>query len=264
MKRLLFCVFVGIILCLQITISFAQDDKPREMIRAPHFYALGKVNSNDALKMECEGQGPLYPNITCTFTHVTITKKTEAELAEERKKRQLDSSKMSDKDFNIMKTSPKKEKITKERLALLNSLTPEKKGYSDRIMTMAQNIDKSTNKTELFNIINDFSEFVDRCCSIGITTWQAQFEKVSQYKWISNPGPQGLCNVVRIKTLEANDDMYLLWKLTEITVSVDVDKTRNDMFDKICSGIEINKPTVYSWDVPTDMIMDCQCIKFLP
>jgi hypothetical protein len=264
MKQLLFCVFVEIILCFQFTISFAQDKKPMEMIKAPHFFALGKVNSNDVLKMECEGQGPLYSNITCTFTHAIITKKTEAELAEERKKRQLDSSKMTDKDITIMKTPLKKEKITKERLALLDALTPEKKGYSDRIIAMAQNIDKSTNKTEVFNIINDFSEFDDRCCSIGITTWQEQFERVSQYKWISNPGPQGLCNVVRIKTLETTDDNYLLWKFTEITVSVDVDKTRNDMFDKMCAGIEINKPTVYSWDVPTDMIMDCQCIKFVP
>jgi thiamine kinase-like enzyme len=100
MKRALFWVFVLILLCFQSTVSFSQTKKVRTMISAPQFFTLGKANSNDVLKMECEGQEPLFSNIDCTFTHAIIFKKTEAELAEERKKRQLDASKMTDKDIN--------------------------------------------------------------------------------------------------------------------------------------------------------------------
>ncbi len=85
---------------------------------------------------------------------------------------------------------------------------------------------------------------------------------MSQKKWISNPGPQGLCNVVTVKTLEAPGEGYTLWKFTQVTVSVDVDTKRNNLGDQICGGIELNKPVIYSWDIPTDLIIDCQCIKY--
>ncbi len=260
MKPTFLAILLAIIMCFQCTISYAENKD--EMIRAPHFFALGKVGSNDVLKMECEGQKPLYSNINCVFTHVIISKKTEIELAKERNRRQAELSKMTSKDVEQMKNILKQQKITKERLDLLNALTPEKKKYSDKVLAMTQDSAKSKNKTEAFNIINDFEEFDNQCCSIRVTTWKEEFQRVSQLKWISNPGPQGLCNVVRIKTLETDNDHYLLWKFTEITVSADYDKTRNDMFDKICADIKINQPTIYSWDVPTDMIMNCQCIKY--
>lgn len=125
-----------------------------------------------------------------------------------------------------------------------------------------ENMNKSKNKAELIKVLEEFSEFEDRCWTIRINTWKEQFQRTSQFKWIANPGPQGLWNVVRISTLESNDDEYLLWKYTNVTVSADCDKKRNNLFDKWCAEIELNKPVIYSWDIPTESILDCQCIKY--
>jgi hypothetical protein len=222
------------------------------------------VNGNDVIKMECEGQGPNYTDIDCQFTQVVVTKKTETEVAEAKKQRKAEYDKITLKDFNEIKTSFKKmkEEITKERQALLDSMTTEKKLYSKRLITQFENIGNSKNKEELFKLMEDLSEFDDKCCSIKIYTWKDKFQRTSQFKWMSNPGPEGLCNVVRVRTLETSDDYYLLWKYSEVTVSVDFDKKRNNLGDQICSEIELNKPVVYSWDVPTDFIPNCECIKY--
>jgi hypothetical protein len=176
----------------------------------------------------------------------------------------LEYDKIGLKEFNEMKASFKKEKleITKERQALLDSLTPEKIMYSKRLMTQFEKINSCKNKEELFNVLEEFSEYDDKCCTIHVNRWKDNFQRISQFKWISNPGPVGICNVVRIKTLETKDDNYLLWKYTEVNVSVDLDKKGNDFIDKWCAGIELHKPVVYSWDIPTDFAPDCQCIKY--
>lgn len=130
MKRIF--VFI-IILCVMLLFSGAPSAKekkatPKKMINAPQFFNLGKANGNDILKMECQGQGDEYSNIDCEFTQVLIVKKTESELAEEREKRKQEYSKITDKEFNEAKKSNLKlANITKERRALLDSLTPEKK-----------------------------------------------------------------------------------------------------------------------------------------
>lgn len=265
MKRIF--VFT-IVLC--VTLFFirglsAEEKKatPQKMIVAPVFFNLGKANGNDILKMECQSQGDEYLNIDCEFTQVLIIKKTESELAEEREKRKQEYSKMTDKELNEMKKSNLKlSEITKERRALLDSLTPEKKKYTQKLFSFLENMNKSKNKAELIRVLEEFYEFDDRCCTIQINTWKEQFQRTSQFKWIANPGPQGLWNVVRISTLESNDDNYSLWKYTNVTVSADCDKKRNNLFDKICNEIELNKPVIYSWDIPTESILDCQCIKY--
>jgi len=237
---------------------------PKEMIRAPQFFHLGRTNGNDVIKMECEGQPPNYIDIDCQFTQVSVFKKTPAELAEAKKQRQKDYDKMTPKDFNDTKNSFKniKKELTKERQALLNSMTPEKKLYSKRFVDSFEAMSSAKNKEELIKMMEDNYALDDKCCEIRIHTWKNQFKRISQLKWLSNPGPEGLCNVVRVFTLEANDDNYLLWKYTEVAVSVDVDKKRNDLGDKICGEIELNKPAVYSWDIPTDFVGDCECIKY--
>lgn len=263
MKRIIVFIIISFAMLFFIRALCAEEKKvpPKKMITAPQFFNLGKANGNDILKMECQGQGDEYSNIDYDFTQVSVIKKTESELAAEREKRKQEYSKITDKEFKEGKKKFKPE-ISKERRILLDSLTPEKKKYVDKLSSFLENMDRSKNKAELIKALEEASEFEDRCCSIRINTWKEQFQRTSQFKWISNPGPQGLWNVVRISTLESNDDNYLLWKYTYVTVSADCDKKRNNLFDKICAEIELNKPVIYSWDIPTDSISDCQCIKY--
>lgn len=258
-------IFVAI-LCLVffgygITLAQEKQTTYKKMIKAPHFLRLAKANGNDIIKMECTGQAE-FSVIDCKFTQIYIIRKTEAELTEEKQKRNLEYSKMTNIQFEETKKSFGLEKLTKERLALLDSLTPEKKKYTEKMFSLMRNVSASKNKTALINALNEWMELEDRCCTIRSNSWEDQFQRTSQFKWVSNPGPQGLCNVVRVSTLESNDDYYLLWKYTNVTVSVDFDKNRNDLFDRLCEGIEINKPVIYSWDIPSELALDCQCIKY--
>jgi hypothetical protein len=95
---------------------------------------------------------------------VSIIKKTESELAEEREKRKKEYAKITDKEFNeAKKKNLKLGEITKERRALLDSLTPEKKKYIEKMFSFVQNMNGSKNKAEMIKVTEEFSEFDDRC-----------------------------------------------------------------------------------------------------
>jgi hypothetical protein len=266
MKQIFHSAFLVLYLFCQPLLACAEDNKttPKEMISAPKFVSLGKANGNDIIKMECDGQAPTFSLLNCDFTEVLIIMKSEGELAKAREERRKAFSQITAKDFNDMRTSLKKIRgeLTKERKALLDSLTPEKKTYNNRLALMLENMDKCKSRDELFKVLEEFDEFENKCCTVHINAWKDDFKRISRFKWISNPGPQGLCNVVRIKTLESSDDLYLLWKYTDVAVSVDFDKTKKDFFNQFCAGIELNKPVVYSWDIPTQFVSDCECIKY--
>lgn len=234
----------------------------RHLIKPPSFNNLGSTENNGILQMECEGQKPDYKNIDCMFTQLLLMKKSEKELKELRDKRKLEYKEIKEEEIKELKKSFSKKMITKERRELLDSMTPEKRKYSDLMWTYLEKYGKSKTLSESVKIIEDMTEFHEKCCSLIINKWKQKYERISNFKWMSNPGPQGFCNIVRIGTIESKDDSYLLWKYTQITVSVDYDKKSDDVIDQYCSGIEINKPTIYSWDIPTELIIECSCITY--
>ena len=262
MNRILSCIYIFLCAVLYSNLSYAADNKsPKQISRPPKFYNLGRVDGNDIIRMECESNDPSFTNISCDFVQVSFVNKTESEVIDDREKRKSEYSKITSQDIDDMKKNMSLE-ISKERQALLNLLTPEKKKHSDKLLNMIKDINKSNTKEDLINAIESMEEFNDKCCSVHINTWKQEFQRISPFKWMNNPGPQGLCNVVSVTTLESYDDSYVLWKYSTVTVSVDVDKKRNDIFDQTCGEIKLNKPTTYSWDIPTDFIADCQCIKY--
>jgi hypothetical protein len=236
--------------------------KQKEMTYAPKYVTFASANNNGILRMDCEGEDN-FVRLTCDFTQILILKNTEAELTEKRKEFREQATQIQKEDFNkLKKTMTENLKITKERQALLDSLTPEKKRYFSKMMGMIQGMQKSRTKAELTKAIEDFNEFENQCCSFSVNSYKQSFKRTSPNKWISNPGPEGRCDVVRVSTLEREKEYSSLWKYTTTAVSVDYDKNSDDMFSKMCAAIELNKPVVYSWEIPKESIIDCQCIKF--
>jgi phosphatidate phosphatase PAH1 len=260
MKRM-FC-YIFLLALFRFNFAYAEDKKPPQNITSPpKFLNLGKANGNDIIKMDCESDDPNFNSINCEFTQILILKKTDAELTEAREKRKSEFAKVTAKEIEETKKQTS-QKMTEEQHTLLNSLTPEKKKYSNKARAMIEDVNKSKSRAEVIHIMDNYEEFENKCCTVHINTWKNEFRRISQFKWLSNPGPRGFCNVVKVATLEAQEDSYALWKFTEVTVSVDVDKKRDNMIDKWCGGIELNKPVTYSWNIPTSFIADCQCIKY--
>jgi len=96
-----------------------------------------------------------------------------------------------------------------------------------------------------------------RACRVTVHTWEQEFERVSDRKWISNPGSVGLCNVVTVSVLEGEKDAPSLWTLTQTVVSADREGP--------CAGVgsTLNQPLVYSWkNGGGDLAMRCELLTF--
>ena len=77
-------------------------------------------------------------------------------------------------------------------------------GYlgNSEIAKIMEGLKQAKNKDQLTKSISDLFDFQGATCTISEQTFDRHFTKISKNKWLYNPGPVGLCNVVRIATLE--------------------------------------------------------------
>ena len=59
-----------------------------------------------------------------------------------------------------------------------------------------------------------------RTCHVVVQTFDLSFTNIGPGKWLSNPGPTGLCKVMKVQELTAEPNYDVLWTLTETTVAV--------------------------------------------
>jgi hypothetical protein len=82
-------------------------------------------------------------------------------------------------------------------------------------------------------------------------------QKVNANKWISVPGPSGLCHVVGTSTLERTSEDSLLWTWTDVASTAD----DNEGCRKVGVTQSVNKPLIHSWrsgPIP----MHCETVSF--
>jgi hypothetical protein len=223
---------------------------PADAFLPPTYVTLGSFASNAKLYFECQGTRP-FNRLKCQFTTLSIRTMS----ATERDKQRASLS-------EIDKATPNEIATLKNSMAeargptfaqLLSRSTPEQAGYLKDFRDASAYIVNAKDKSELKAAISRLNELEERTCKIRFWNWEAEFERAGKHKWISNPGPEGLCNVVRVRVLENREGYENLWTLTETMLSIDADASQT-----FCSDAEVNKPTVYSWDAPKTIKPDCR------
>jgi hypothetical protein len=99
-------------------------------------------------------------------------------------------------------------------------------------------------------------------CEFSTITFSARFKRVSDKKWIYNPGPTGICNLVTVITLEGESARLVttedrnLWTYTQTRVS-------SDKEPQICAGFasQLNKPSVFTWKEISTIALNCKSVK---
>lgn len=90
-------------------------------------------------------------------------------------------------------------------------------------------------------------------CSIYSYTFDVDFIKTDENKWVSNEGPLGLCRVINVYTIERNKD-NVLWTYTHSVVDV-------GSLQKECKKIQ-PKTKIYSSDIQISYPLQCDRIYF--
>lgn len=226
----------------------------KEEVTPPRYITIGSYGRNNLLNIECDGKKPFH-NIDCKITILIISKSDDAE--KRKSKNEIDELKIiSQKDLQSLKDSFSSKDIEKKQL-LMNNATTEQKEYFNDFVSLSKEAKKINDVSGVKNFLQKFNDIQENTCRIKLRHAESTFERVSENKWVSNPGPQGLCNVIRIQTLENSKEYPMLWKFSEVTVSTDSD-------GPLCEGLanDLNKPTVYAWDAPASMKFDCKYLEY--
>lgn len=240
-------VFILAFLTLGVrAVSYSEDIKV-----APHFYYYGCEGQNSVLSMQCNGDPP-FNEITCDFTQIMLRKMDEKERRI-REEDAVDSAyKMKTEDIRKLKKDlPSKHDM--EKIIAETNLTNEQRAALNKYLSIASLNIKTHEDLKKFVLKQIEHEF--RTCKINHFDFQATFKRISKNKWLSNPGPQGLCNVVTVITLENNPEHSGLWKYSQVKASADTN-------NKLCEGIELNRPFTCSYQVSSEYCFDCDTISF--
>jgi len=256
-----------IFICLAISqfvftgISMAGEKKPKVNKEAPKidvtppkYITLGSFGLNNLLNIECEGEEP-FSQINCNMTIIKISKADDIE--KNKNKNEMDQlHKLSQKELKDMKDSLSVKDIEKRKSLMAHGTTEQKTYFADFI-DVFNAIEKANNVSDVKGILRKFYDVQENTCKLKLWHAETTFKRISENKWVANPGPQGLCNVIRIQTLENTKEYPMLWKFSEVTVSTDTDSP-------LCEGLDkgLNKPIVYSWDAPKSMKFDCKYIEY--
>ncbi|RKH01245.1 hypothetical protein D7X32_21080 [Corallococcus carmarthensis] len=96
-------------------------------------------------------------------------------------------------------------------------------------------------------------EIIAKTCHISTNAFEVLFTRMNKKKWINQPRPSGICNVVTAVILERQDDTGVMWTYTQTRVAVDDDAA-------VCKGFELNKPLTFTSGGSSAVVLDCSGI----
>lgn len=216
--------------------------------RPPSFFTVYSSGGNESFSAECRSKTAIL--VTCNFRGLrfkppSLDKGLEAWPAEWNRLSAEERAKAKDDAFPSPEVGNTVEGLKKKIED--PAVGPKEKLWLQKALSAYQAKD-----------INQLMETIHareaRTCSTFTQTFSLDFQKIGKGKWLSNPGPGGLCQIVKIYELEGEGG---LWTLTETRV------TAGETKGPLCEGItdELGKPTVWTWRNPKDWELPCDFIS---
>lgn len=219
----------------------------------PRYAMLGSFSSNDVLKLDCSDHAST-TEVTCKEILITINRMSEKEKTDADKGLD-DIDKVSDADFQKTNGIFTPESLDKMKRRLQRS-TQEQAAYSAVLLASLTKLDGARDRAAFKSTGRTMNAMEADTCNIRTYTGATTYERVSPYRWISNPGPRGICDVVTVAVLESTKQYPGLWKQTVTTLSANTDLKSCEFYKD-----SLNKPTVYSWDYPQETAPSCKYLR---
>lgn len=245
MKDWMTAMFLGIVCFLLTCPSPVMAGKlaDKKGDDSPNFFFLFSSTGNEKFQVECKQTGVEAVNCNFIGTRIKQPVKVDPQNLSDKEKRewQADLSKNSKED---------RDRMTKMEEKLLDtSLGPKSKAYVKSFIEAY----KTGDVERLHKIVIDKDS---RTCQVFVQSFSLEFKKIGHRKWLSNPGPGGRCQILKIYEL-TGEESHNLWQMTETRVTAGSN-------EGICQDVEqeLNKPTIWSWKNPQEYELACDFITY--
>lgn len=242
-----------VLFLLAVTPAYAETET-KNITGPPHFDYMGSIGNNSAMSMKCYGEDP-FQEIDCAFTQVMISAISAKDLADRKVDAIKELEKVQQKEIQSLKKDLSATDMEKFQNRMKNATT-EQQAYAQDFVSIFKAIASSKDRVSLKKAILDQQDIEGATCSVTLNTFELHFSRISKNKWLHNPGSAGLCNVVRVSTLENSEAYPELWTYTQTTVTADK--------DPVCQKwVEVGATMVTSWDSPKAFKFgQCKYIQF--
>jgi hypothetical protein len=248
-------LIVGLVVLVWGALAAAEPPQVKtdvpDLASAPSFSYLGSADGNGFLNMECDGEPP-FREIYCHFTKIIFTRPKEEEKRTKRVEALVDLDQIQRADmtgFVPFFSADDMKKLEQQATAS----TPEKKAYLQEFIAAYKEQTVILGKSRSKAALTKPEEVQKGGCLVTMHGYDVALRYAGKNRWFSQTGPAGLCNAVRVWTLEKAPGAPSLWKFTEDRVAAIV--------ENLCSGVQINKPLVFSWENPRDLPLNCTYIS---
>jgi hypothetical protein len=220
----------------------------------PRFFNLASPTDNSWLSMTCR-PAPTLNTIACDFVQLSIRQKSDADVTEAvakaREEMRAHPEELAAAKVAKMCAEGKKNAASRpepETPARKMGLAIERARF-EALCSCPDEDDAC--RHEAFAALVEHNE---RICKVQAYEFDAEFTRAGPHKWVHNPGPTGLCNVVKVIVIES-DETGSLWRYTQTRLSADE--------GELCSVLKdgINVPLRYAWDAQSTMALACSLIE---
>lgn len=245
----LFILWVMPIWCFAATKGDGNQDQP------PSSFRIHSQSGNETFQVDCR---PIQDDsVTCNFMGARINLGRDSEIPSQLKELDKLSSRerkqLQDEFAKDTRASTDLAKAMRDKLNDPN-LGPKTKAFF-------QEWSGAYEKGDALKALELVVQKEKRTCTADTQSFSLTFQRIGKWKWVSNPGPAGLCNILKVYELngmsEKRTGFTNLWKMTETRVSA-------DSTPSMCKGVEeeLHKPTIWSWDNPSEYELPCDFIHF--
>jgi hypothetical protein len=220
----------------------------------PTILNLGSNSSDGSVSIACSGAAP-YDRLSCTVYHLSVDRTSQEEYQRHRAELQKELATNGESEFRA-------DTAIWCNAAVANGLAKDVAKYSPGRAAEVQNRFKlnqaicGCNTKECFASVRlEQQTHEQNECTFSSSNFSADFVKLSDRKWVSNNGPEGICGVVSILTIEHEPNYANLWTYSQQHIYT------NGSADDLCK-LAHNSTSTYSWNSEKNVRLKCEEFDF--
>jgi hypothetical protein len=217
----------------------------------PTILNLGSNVRDGSVTMTCSGEKP-YSKLACKVYRLGVRRSTLEEYQKARSELQKYLAERSEADLRKMRQDLcSRFKPVKTDVATYSpGRAASAQHFFEQMKALCGCITTQCIKTVTLDLQTEEKDE----CTVHSSVFPLDFVKVSDRKWVSNNGPEGICGVVSVFTIEHEASSTVLWNYTE-------QHTYSNNSEGFCKGLPNIESAFYSWQSGSSIRLPCTELK---
>jgi hypothetical protein len=252
--RFLVVGLVGIVVAAGIVTHVMAAQQRKQLDAPPQILNLGSGTQEGSVSLSCTGKAP-FTRLSCHVYSVWIARPSADDYNRSRAELPKDLASKTEAQFRQDQQKMCSQKLSdNDTVARIKSYSPGHAASARDAMELIKAMCGCATKDCFTKVMLDQQSHEQNECTIYNSVIPVDFVKVNDRKWVSNNGPEGICGVVDVFTIEHEPNDPILWTYTS-----HYSYTNNTQ--GLCKGLK-DEDSIYAWRLPKAVRLQCDEFNF--